>query len=368
MPPADAFAFAIGGAADDEEVRGLLRNTPLPGSISLSFEREPDGGIAAAMEGSPHQTIVARERASGRLAAVASRSVRLRFLNGRPARVGYLGQLRVDPAFRRAASLLDAGFSFCRRLHDEDPCDTYFASVIAENAGARRLLERGRGGWPAFSPVDDIVTLAVPVRALRWTPRSTSIVSGADVGAARIADFLSRYNAGHQLAPCWNADDLDGDRLPGLSLRDFLVVTRAGAIVGCAAVWDQRAFKQVVVRAYAPSLRRARPLLNSVAPLIGAPPLPAVGEQVRYACLSHFAVENGEIGVAQRLIAETLHRARSAGLDFVTIGLSHRSPIQAHIRRGFRHRSYKTVLYAATWPGGTVPLDDRPAQPEIAIL
>jgi hypothetical protein len=136
----DAFVFDVARAEDDEEIRALLRDNALPGSVSLSSEREPDASIAGRVEGNPHGYIVARERASGRIAAIASRSVRDRFVNGLPARVGYLGQLRVRRDFRRAPFLIDGGFGFCRTLHERQPCQLYLASVVSENTAARRVL------------------------------------------------------------------------------------------------------------------------------------------------------------------------------------------------------------------------------------
>ncbi len=360
--------FDVARPEDGAEIRALMRQSALPGSVSLTFEREPDASIAGRAEGNPHDYIVARERASGRIAAIASRSIRDRFVNGSPARVGYLGQLRVHRDFRRVPFLIDGGFAFCRALHDRQPCQLYFASVISENIAARRLLERGRAGWPVFAGVDDIVTFAVPARRAGRRSSAVAILDGVDVGAAALAAFLWRHNARYQLSPCWNADDLSGTSLPGLGLQNFVVATRGGSIAGCAAIWDQRAFKQVVVRGYTPSLRRARRALNLVAPLTGGLRLPAPGQQLRFAFLSHLALEHDDLEVGLQLITEATRRARAAELDYIALGLSARSPLATAVSRSFRHRSYRTTLYAASWPGGDMRIDNRPAQPEIAIL
>ena len=367
--PRDAFSFDVASAADDGEIRALMRESALPGSVSLSFEREPDTSIAGRVEGHAHDFIVARERASGRLAAIASRSVRDRFVNGSPARVGYLGQLRVHRDFRRAPFLIDGGFAFCRALHDRQPCQLYLASVVSENIAARRVLERGRAGWPAFAGVDGIVTFAVASRrAAGRHSSSVAIFDGTEIGAAALAAFLWRHSARCQFSPCWNADDLSGNSLPGLGLENFVVATRGGSIAGCAAIWDQRSFKQIVVRGYSPGLRRARRALNLVAPLTGTPRLPPPGQELRFAFLSHLAVEHDDIEVGLQLIKEATRRAGAAELDYIALGLSERSPLAAAVSRGFRHRSYRTTLYAASWPGHETRIDNRPAQPEIAIL
>ena len=101
------FDVGLACAADDERVRRLLREHALPGDVALTFEREPDGAIAAAIEGDVHQTIVARGRNAGEIAGIASRAERDVFLNGRPARLGYLGALRADRCEVVAAAVRD---------------------------------------------------------------------------------------------------------------------------------------------------------------------------------------------------------------------------------------------------------------------
>ena len=78
------FDVRLASAADDEEVRRLLREHPLPGDVALTFEREPDSAIAAAIEGDVHQTMVARRHDGGEIAASASRAERNVFLTASP--------------------------------------------------------------------------------------------------------------------------------------------------------------------------------------------------------------------------------------------------------------------------------------------
>jgi hypothetical protein len=366
------FVFAVAAGSDDAEVRRLLRETPLPGSVQLSLEREPEALGSAGIEGDVHDVIVARERATGRLAAIASRSSRERYVNGRASRVGYLGQLRVAPAFRRHAGLLDDGFESCRGLRGRDGASIHLASVVAENAGARRLLERGRSGWPVFRVVDRLATFAIPARPGRLRGDAAGIVPGDRVGISDLAAVLDRFNRRHQFAPCWRAEEIEEPgRLRGLQPRDFLVALDRGSVAGCLAIWDQRSFKQVVVRGYAGALGRWRPLVNLLGPVFGAPRLPPVGSQLQFAYLSHLAVDDDDPEVAIALVGEALRGARERGIDYVALGLSASGPLAASIQRTFAHRRYESVLYAVVWPdsaNAADALDRRPSHPEIAIL
>ena len=74
--------FELATQADDTDLRRLLRENPIAGSISLSFEREPCYFDASVIEGPFHQTIVAREADSSNVIAFGNRSVRPLFING----------------------------------------------------------------------------------------------------------------------------------------------------------------------------------------------------------------------------------------------------------------------------------------------
>ena len=85
--------FALAAEADDAEIRRLFRENPMAGRISLSFEHEPNWFSDARLPEQTKQTIVARE--AGRVVCVGFCSIRRRFVNGAPRRVGYLGGLRL---------------------------------------------------------------------------------------------------------------------------------------------------------------------------------------------------------------------------------------------------------------------------------
>ena len=365
------FVFALSTRQDDPDIRRLLRENALPGAISLSFEREPDAAVAASIEGDLHQTLVARDRGTGRIAGLAARSVRTLFVNGRATRVGYLGQLRVARGCRSLRTLIDEGFAFCRALHERGDAPAYLTSLVSDNDAARRLLvERRSATAPRFTPIDGLTTFAIPVgQTPRHADRVRTCPGRSDL-VDEIAACLQRNLRRYQFAPCWEAEELTS-RLPGLSPTDFVVAVDDHRVVGCAALWDQRAFKQVVVRGYSPALRRARPLVNLAGRLLGTPHLPAIGEQLQFGYLSHIAVDDDREDILGALVAAQMGRARRAGLDYVVAAFADRHAFQPAVRRTWRHRAYASVLYAACWfdgEGFVQSLDGRPAQPEVAIL
>jgi len=359
--------FQLASTTEDAELRRLLRENPMPGAISLSLEREPSYFATRALEGEPHQTVVAREP-SGRPVGLFSRSERTAFVNGVPARVGYLGQLRLDAAYRGKLALVRAGFERCRELHRAGGVGFYATSIVEDNGPARRLLTASLPGLPTYCELGRMITflLEVPRRA-----RACSLARGTPDRLPEIAALLAESHARFQLAPAWTAEELaSGDACPGLRPEDFLLVDRGGKLAGCAALWDQRAFKQTVIRAYAGWIGRARPLMNAAAAILGRPGLPGIGAQLSHAYLSHFAARGDDPAVAGALLDAGLADARRRGIDFLSLGLADGHPLARAARRR-REREYPSRIYAVHWDDGAhavEALDERPVHLEVATL
>lgn len=368
------FAFGLATEADDRDIRRLLRAHPMPGAIAVSLEREPHASLAASIEGDVHQTLIARNHSSGEIAGLAARSVRTVFVNGDAVRLGSLGQLRVARGRHALRTLIDEGFAFCQQLHEQGDAPAYLVSVVADNGAARRLLvERCSPTAPRLVSVGGMDTFVIPARRRSSAiSESVQIVRGSQAHISEIVGCLQRNLRRYQLAPRWTVADLQSELVTrGLSVDDFAVALADGRVVGCAALWDQRAFKQTVVRQYRPALRRTRPLLNVAARLMGLPQLPPVGQRLELAYLSHIAVDGDRRHVLMALLAAQVRQARQRGLDCLVTGFQDRHPFHSVIRDEWAWQTYRSTLYLAAWPDGDgfiQSLDGRAAQPEVAIL
>jgi hypothetical protein len=158
------LTMEIAGPAHDEELRRLLRETAMPGTISVSMEREPNFFLGATIEGDCHDTVVARlEGEQARLVGLGTRSVHSAFVNGEARRLGYLGQVRVDPGFRRGMTVLKRGFGKIKEIHDADDVPFYTTTIVEDNAAARQVLTRGWKGLPTYQERERFVTLVIPL-------------------------------------------------------------------------------------------------------------------------------------------------------------------------------------------------------------
>lgn len=365
--PGDRLIVETGSHGDEAELRRLLRELPMPGWVSVAFEREPHFFHESVIQGDRHDVMVAR--VGERLVGFATRSVRWRWVNGQPARVPYISALRVEREWR-GGKATRLGMDLLRSLRKPGETPYCITTIVSDNKAAQRALREHRPGYPRFRRRGGLVTLLIPLWADRRLPGGAQTRAGTPGDLADIAFCLQRSSVHRQFAPIWRESDLrDPGLMLGLKPSDFTVIDRDGRLSAVVAIWDQRAFKQSVVRGYAPWLRAARPLYNLLAPAVNVPRLPPVGQPIRSAWLSHLAVEQDDLGETLAVICAAAARARAAGLESLMLGLAASDPRVEPLRRALKPIAYHSAVYTVDWRDGAADtLDDRPDNPEVALL
>jgi hypothetical protein len=365
---ATATRFAVATPADDAAIRRLLRDNAMRGSVNLTFEREPGYFRGADLAGGEDQTIVAFS--DSRLVCMGRCAQRECWLDGKIRRVGYLAELRLDALARGRFGVLRDGYCFFHALQADAPADLYFTSIAADNHRARSLLERGVRGLPAYAFLAELDTLlvAVPSRASAARFRVEK-ASPAQVPA--LVGLLNDHARRHQLAAAWTVKSLTALHQHGLPLERFFVALEGNEIIAAGALWDQRAFRQTVVRGYAPLLSAARPFLNLAGQILGFPRLPEPDSVLAHAFLSPLAFTPGAEAMLPNFIGALFPMAARMGIEFLTLALPASDPRLAKLRRRFSTRTWRSRLYRVDWPDHTrleMRMQGAAFLPEVALL
>jgi hypothetical protein len=370
-----SLSFELASERDDVDLRRLLRENPIPGSISVSFEREPCYFDASIVEGEFHQTIVARESDTGTVIALGNRSVRPLFVNGQRQDIGYMSQLRVNPKYGKGMYLargLAGGFRKYRELHGDGHAPFYLMSVIEDNLPARRLLTSGLPDYPHAREYTRLFTYAVyPTRRKRDLPLPSSlrIIRGDATYADEIVDCLNRNNVCKQFAPYWTCDSLFPSR-SRLSPADFFLILYGKHILGCLACWDQSAFKQTVVRGYSGSLARWRKVINFFSQFGLLPYLPEPNTPLRYSYVCHLAIDDDNPVIFEALLRTAYNHNLEQGYNYFMIGLAESNPLRSIVET-YRPLTYISQIYLVDWDENgdlLAKIDGRIPGLEIALL
>jgi hypothetical protein len=367
VPAAGEIRFALAHGDDDAAIRRLLHENPMRGEITLSFEREPNYFHDFEIEGAETQTILAYER--DQLLCMGRCSIQQRFVNGQIQRVGYLADLRLDTQVQGRFDILRRGYEFFNELHRSEPPGFYFTSIAADNHRSIRLLERGLPGMPAYKFLCDFVTLLIPVPRNARRLRQFNCVRGSSEHLAELVSCLNSHAKQNHLAAFWTEDDLLSLKNIGLGLSDIQLMLDENKVIACAALWDQRCFKQIVVREYSRKISVTRPWINLAAKLFGTPRLPTINSTLAFGLLSPLAIPADKPELALALIESILPIAAERGLEFGAIGFAADDSRLKTLRDHFRCREYNTRLYQVRWKDTNNPtLDARPFLPELAFL
>ncbi len=361
-PPRGGVRLAT--ADDDAGLRALLRRSVVPGAVRVAFTREPSYAAGADVAEADDATVLF-EGDSG-VVAMGRCTTRALYRNGVVRRIGYLAELRADPAARVSGPALRDGYRRLARRAEQAGAEGFVTSIADDNTRARRVLEHGgRLGLPSYRPLCPLVTFLLPV-----SPRD-GVAERVDAGATsdELREYLATRASAAQLTLPWSLRCWPALARHGVTADDFVVVRRQGRIVAAAGVWDQRSFRQTVVDGVAGALGLARPLVNAWHGLRGLPRLPRAGEVLSQGALLGVTLDDAREWPA---IWRALQpRAAARGLSWLTLALDRRDPWCAALGRLTASREYYTTLYEVLWRDGPAwadPWDSRLMRPEVGLL
>lgn len=362
-PATPQIRFALATDKDDPEIRRLLRENEMRGEVALSLEHEPHYFHHPKIASAEDKTVLAFEK--NRLVGLNRCSIHNRYLNGEIRRVGYFTNARLDASHKGRFDIIRRSFKLLHaELHCSEPPFYYFCNFAADNHRAIRIAERHLPGMPLFEVMAHFVTLfiQVPRKEDLFSTRAQkqlkseglNCISGAQEHIPDMAACLNFYAKKHQLALHWTEEEFRSLKRFGLSPADFRVVWDGNKVIACAALWDQRTFKQIVVRGY-----------GSESPFRFGP----VGSTIAQATLSPLAVPADNDQLLLAIIESSLSDAAKRGLEFLTLSFTSDDFRLTTIRNHFRCHEYLSRLDHVRWHDTEAEaLDGRSILPETAFL
>ena len=338
--------FALADEDHDAKLRALASAEPMPGWVRLVFAREPAFFAGIGVQGHENQVVALFD--GEEVVGMGCRSTRPMFINGSPREFGYLSGLRSKPRVR-LGTLLGRGYRFLYDLHRDGRVPGYLTTIVEHNRSAIELLTSGRAGLPAYLPWGRYYSYAIPPGRVRsGHTANLDIRPGAAVGTEALVSFLTQEGPRKQFFPIIRASDFGRPHLRDLNVSAFRVAVRNGAIVGAAAVWDQRGFRQTVVGGYAPCLHMLRPLVNVPCRIAGYRALPAPGGTLNMAYLAFLCVRDNNPGIFSALLDAVRTELSGSDLHFLCVGLHEDDDLNAVLRK-VRHLRYISRLYVVCW-------------------
>ena len=178
---------------DNLELLALTQATPMNGVISLRIDRSPAFFQLLKLRGTGKVFIA---RADGRIVGCISVVYRSVFVDGKPQRVGYVGDLKVHPSFqgsRVALKLTQALFGYAMR----QDVDLYFCVVASGNEKAFSFLQ-GRLGIPPFQFVGRFRVYEILTSPNRLSSKSYEIEDTNVDDIHEVCRLCNQFNTSYQ--------------------------------------------------------------------------------------------------------------------------------------------------------------------------
>jgi hypothetical protein len=360
-------------ASDDAELRACLRDNVMDSWVRMSLEREPNYFDAQSLMGESMSVIAHEADPPHTTVGMYNCGFFPVHINGAAADVGYLGGLRVNPAYRHKLRVVRNGFDSIKALvQNPQEVPYWMTSIASENRAARRLLQARLSGMPVYNSVGEMRTLAFATAQGRHK-RLLQAAQAIDIPdlAAFFNCSAASYQFSARLTESWLkrlSDAAHADRV-GLHLNDFYLLKDGDDITACIALWDQRRFKQTVARGYRFPLNQLRGAYNAYAKLARRLPLPAPGMPLQQVFLSFVAFQKSAEHLVVDVVREALAIAKDKGAQAGVLGLSRTNPLLPVLTRAIPAHVYPSSIQTVAWPGDPEPpLDGRAPQPEVALL
>ncbi len=348
--------------ADNRACLELFSAVPMRGELVLSTQREPDFfGLYAMQQVEPY-TYVGDDGAGG-LLGMATALVREGWLDGAPARVGYLGDLRVrfDRARTFGRFFGDSFDALCARTG----CSAYYTSILTSNRAAMNALtrrSRRRVNQPYYHRLHGFDAVSVQLTRRRTPSSPVRVRSATPADLPRLVDALATAHRGRAFGYRFDTGEFE-HRLahwPGFTLDETLLAEDAqGQLLGLTTLWDPSPVKRYRVHAYEGSMKWVKRGFNLAATLARWPKLPEPGGEFRYAYLSNLWVRDESKATFRALLEHAYARLQPRGFHFFTFELDEGDPLGEALS-GFMARRLGFTLFGVTpakqsraqWPAG----------------
>ncbi|HLE96174.1 MAG TPA: hypothetical protein VI997_02285, partial [Candidatus Thermoplasmatota archaeon] len=264
----------VAGPEDNDALLHVLRGVPMGGAVVTAQERAPDFFAWLAAQGGAAEAGLVRSTRDDAPIGLGTSVVRDAFLpDGSVGPLGYIGDIRVIPSWRRARVVPELGrgsLARLRRLYGVELCTMAVADANVPVRQAAVSRSPARAPQPIAAPISRYAMVCVLGR--RRHPAAARVERATTADLDEVAGFLDAGQRARVLGEPVPRKRLE-ERFaawPGLRPGSFLLARDAnGTLAGCAAPWDASPVRRMRVVEYHGALRAMRPALGLLSRLRG---------------------------------------------------------------------------------------------------
>lgn len=345
----DRFTFGLATPEDSKEILEIIEEGHYSGNISLLYTRRDDAFASFMREGDEVNIITCRDSENNRIASIAAIAQRTLYVNGEAGKIGYLFNLKTRTRYRRMFRFLAKGYEYCRQVHRDKNLPFFLMTVLEGNRYAIKLFEKKRPFMPDHYPLGSYEVYALKT-GMKCKPLPGFHFRRCDeTDMPSVVRFLNEIGRNYQFFPVVRPGDFQDKSKKGLWAGDFYILhDHRGEITACGAVWDQKEYKQYMVRGYKGFLKIIAPF-SGVLPVFGFPDtLSKPGTLLDFFTLSYWAVKDNRPVFFKHFLKNISGCSRAKDYRFFVLGIHEANPFKKVLTR-IPHFGYRSKIYLVDW-------------------
>lgn len=352
----ERFAIRLAVPQDSPQLLRIYESGEFPGKINVLFTRRPDPYVSLSAEGEKAVIVAVVDKLEERICSMGACVIHKTTFNGETARAGYLTGLKSLPEYRNRIPVGAAAYRF---LYEKtrDAVDVFYTTILAENTGVQKLLEKRRKNMPRYSLVGTYTVYIMGTGPAQKAGEKDSALFEFRAGNLdEVKSFHAAHGTQYNLSPV-------GMSWQGIRDEDcYSLRGRDGKLKAVCAVWDRQNCKQNIVTGYHGIYRFLRHI-----PLrpFGYFNLPRENEILNQACIAMFTVHPHDPGLAARFIKQVA--SVSGKYQLLSAGFFETHPLSAAMKT-VRSLKLRSRLYTVDWAADSPQLDGRPVGIEVGLL
>ncbi|MBP5292876.1 MAG: hypothetical protein J6023_01965 [Clostridia bacterium] len=323
--------------SDGKEILRVLESSAAAGRVEVVYSRRPDAYESYMKESGEAHVFVARD--GNAITGTCAELVREVYIGGEVCRAAYLCGLKKDAEYR---GRIGFGPEFVRELRKDD-IDYYYCSVLSENADIRSSFEKC-SSLISMRRIADCHTCVVnPKARIRIPSHNFTFRRARGSDTERLLAFLNAEGRKKDMFPVIR----NLDAFYGLAVEDFYMLLDGETILAAAALWDQTAYKQYIVKRYGGWMKLAR-LCNPLFAAMRYCRLPKENEPIAFPVLSFCVCRGDESNLFTILLHEMMQiTAKRYGMLVFSLTEDH---FAWPVMNGIRCIRLESTLYELNFP------------------
>jgi len=335
--------------AEGDKLLAFIEAEAAKGDLELIYTRRPNPVLSYQKEGRRVSFAVIHDE-NGVPCFMEVSIVRDCYFHGTETPFTYICGVRKRPGDKNHANMIRAAFDY-----EMQSASAGFCSILDANKSAARIFcGKTRRFFPNLSPLCRYTTFLINPRILagRANPSYAFAPVGED-DLREVYSFLEREGKRYEMFPV--VKDIEG-QFSGLLLSDCFVLRKGGELTAFGALWDQKHYRQYIVRHYGGLYRYLRKAARLVEK-IGFVYLPPEGETANVLTLTLVSAKDGDRTAYGELISGLAKEAVRRGCPILAAGMSRNNRYYPLYRR-IRAIRFDSTVYTAEKTGNRMPVPD----------